>query len=111
MSALAELIQYIEKDEVVESVIFGDWGWSGFSEPEPNPVPLDKRKKVLSFDEAKKYLKKFEFNGGYGHPSTYAVRIFTNKRIIWVTQYDGSTGLDSTIRNPEDGYDPSMPGG
>ena len=110
-TAYSEIMERLEEGEIIEAIIFGNWGWDGFDEPSPPPVPEKMRRKVLTLDEAKPLLKKFKFGGGFGAPETYAVRIFTNKRVFWVTQYDGATGLDSTIRNPIDGYEPDMPGG
>jgi len=111
MSALKDLEEYLEKDEVVEAIIFGAWGWSGFGEPEPNPLPHELFGKIMTFDEAKQYMKDWSFYGGYGSPDCYAVNIYTNKRVIWVTQYDGSTNLSSMPRNPIEGEIPDMPGG
>lgn len=120
-NALEQLKAFLDKGEKVESIVFGAWGWGsapdegkewdpGYGEPEPTPVPFEQRGKILSWKRARPYLKLFSFNGGFGAPSTYAVRIWTNRRVIWVTQYDGSTGLDSALRNPEAHF-PSMPGG
>ena len=55
-------------------------------------------------------MQGWSFNGGYGSPACYAVRVWTNLRVFWVTQYDGATCLDSARRNPSDEM-PDMPGG
>ena len=49
------------------------------------------------------------FNG-YGAPQAYAMYVWTNQRVLWITQYDGSTHLDGMPRNPE-AVVPEMPGG
>ena len=117
--AYAELQQHLETGELIEAVVFGAWGWGGgygddhslgYGEPDPPPVPADKRGKVLSLADAEPYMHGWTFSGGYGAPQCYAVRIWTNQRIIWVTQYDGATGLDSAPRHPVD-HMPDMPGG
>jgi len=68
------------------------------------------RRKVLTLEQAKPYMKGWSFNNGYGAPECYAVRIWTNLRVFWVTQYDGATQLNNTLRNPVDCV-PDMPGG
>ncbi len=116
-SAYEELKDFLAKGEKVEAVVFGGWGWCGddiaepgYGEPSPQPVPPDKRGVVLTLSRARPYMQTWSFYGGFGAPNCYAVRIWTNRRVIWVTQYDGSTRLDSALRNPEPCI-PDMPGG
>jgi hypothetical protein len=110
MNAYEELLKFIEDDEVVEGIVFGDWGWGGYGEPDNPAVPKDKMGMLLTFEQAKPMMMDWCFNGGYGSPDCYATYVWTNKRVIWVTQYDGSTGLDSAPRHPINVM-PSMPGG
>lgn len=122
MNAWEELVRYLEEGEKLEAFVFGGWGgeppikgeereWqTGYTEPEPPPIPFDKRGKILAREEAKPMMQNWKFYGGYGGASAYAVRIWTNKRVIWVTQYDGLTVLDSAPRNPT-AHIPDMPGG
>lgn len=116
MTAYQELHEFLEEGESVEAIVFGNWGWSngdnepGYGEPRPVPVPFEKRNIVLALEEAEPFMKQWTFSGDFGAPNCYAVRIWTNRRVIWVTQYDGSTGLNSALRNPEP-CKPDMPGG
>lgn len=121
MTAYSDLVEALEDGEVVEALMFGPWGWGvapregnkwelGYDEPEPAPVPFEKRGVVLTLDEAKPYMQSWDFYGGYGAPDCYAAYIWTNHRVIWVTQYDGATTLSSAPRNPCDTM-PEMPGG
>lgn len=114
-NAYEELMQALNDGERVEAIVFGGWGGSdheelGYGEPDPPPVPFDKRGVVLTLEEAKPLMQSWQFIGGYGSPDCYAVHIWTNTRVFWVTQYDGSTGLDSAPRNPTP-HIPDMPGG
>ena len=111
MKGYKQLLEELEKDEKVEAIIFGKWGWDGYDEPEPHPLNHKLIGKVLTLEKAKPILEKVDLYCGYGAPKTYAMRVFTNKRILWITQYDGSTSIDSTIINPFEGYVPDMPGG
>lgn len=109
-NAYDDLVGCLDSDEQVEAIVFGDWGWGGTWEPQPPLVPADKRGIVLTLEEAKDYMDGWSFFGGYGSPECYAVCIWTNKRVVWVTQYDGSTELNGAPRNPCN-YKPEMPGG
>lgn len=120
-SAYQELIGILQDGEQVEGIVFGAWGWGGaprpgedwkleLDEPEDPPVPFAVRGSVLSLDEAKPYMRGWSFFGGYGAPDCYATYIWTDRRVIWVTQYDGSTQLDDAPRHPENTM-PDMPGG
>jgi len=109
-SAYEDLLSKLREGEVVEAVVFGQWGWDGYKEPEPNPIPIDRRNKVLSFGEAKQYMKEWSFESKGGAPECYAVYVWTNFRVFWVTEYDGDTTLNSMPRNPID-CEPYMPGG
>jgi len=122
MSAWTELQQELEPGETVEAIVFGAWGWGhapslygaewepGYGEPNPPPVPFEKRGVVLTAEEAEPLMESWGFSGGYGAPDCYAVRIWTDRRIFWVTQYDGATRLDSAMRHPF-AHMPDMPGG
>ena len=109
MNAFKDLIKYMEKDESIEAIVFGPWGWDGFEET-TEFVPKKRQGIVLTIDEAKNYMKGWTFECGFGAPLCYATYIWTNKRVIWVTQYDGSTTLCSAPRNPTNTI-PDMPGG
>jgi len=115
MSAWDELNESLDDGEEVECVVFGPWGWNSVNDmeseaPEPQvPPSIMGRRLILS--EAEPFLKAFSFSGGYGSPDTYATWIYTNKKIMWVTQYDGSTNLNMLPRNPVQGQVPYMPGG
>ncbi len=110
MSAQQDVEKILEPNEVVEAIVFGKYGWDGYSEPENPPVPENKQGVVLTWAEAVPFMQSWTFNGGYGAPQCYAVNIWTNKRVLWVTQYDGSTSLSDAARNPQPGL-PDMPGG
>lgn len=110
-SAYENLMDELKDGEQVESIVFGDWGWGGFHEDYiPDPIPKDKRGKLMTLGEARPLMQSWSFYGGYGAPLCYAVYIWTNERVIWVTQYDGRTSLNSAPRNPVDCI-PEMPGG
>lgn len=115
MNAYEELQEYLVDGEQVETIIFGNWGLNGYNEPSSKPVPQDKKGIKLTLDEAKPFMDGWKFTGGYGAPKCYAVHIWTNVRVIWVTQYDGSTMLTSVTRNPPTTENihsfPYMPGG
>ena len=109
--AAQDLADFLDDGEVVEGIVFGGWGWGGgFREPEEPPVPESIQGAVLSVEEAVQYMHGWSFYGGLGSPDCYATYIWTDKRVIWVTQYDGETRLDSAPRHPSDCM-PDMSGG
>lgn len=110
MDAYKDLLDFLEEGENIECIVFGPWGWDGYGEPDDAPVPKDAQGRMMTADEARPMMEGWSFNGGYGAPDCYAVYVWTDKRVIWVTQYDGATGLDSAPRNPSDTI-PDMPGG
>ena len=115
MSAFHELNEFLNEGESVEAIVVGPWG-RGYGEPDPSPVPMELRGKVLTMDEAAPMMNSWSFDGDLGTPDCYAVHIWTDSRVIWVTQHDGSTWLESAQRNPPtvdlDVADwPGMPGG
>ena len=109
ISAYKDILEYLDKGETIEAIVFGNYGWNGYGEPSIPPIPADKRGVVLSVQEAEPLMQGWSFYGGYGAPHCYAAYIWTDKRVIWVTQYDGSTDLDSAPRNPQN-IMPIMPG-
>jgi hypothetical protein len=121
LNAHDELVSILEDGETIEAIVFGAWGWGsaprdgegwepGHGEPSYPPVPFDKRGVILKIEEACPYMEGWSFYGGYGAPACYAVNVWTNKRVMWVTQYDGSTRLSFAPRNPV-AVIPDMPGG
>jgi hypothetical protein len=101
-NAYEGLIEFLDEGEEVEAIVFGEWGWSGRGEPDPPPIPEEIRNIALSLEEAKPYMRGWEIYGGFGAPECYAMYAWTDSRIIWITQYDGATGLDCAPRNPAD---------
>lgn len=101
-NAYTELMAYLEDSEKVSYVVFGEFGWGNhYDEPTPYPVPEDKQGIMLTLEEAKPLMDGWEFDGGFGAPECYPVYVWTNKRVIFVHEYDGSTRLGSVPRNPE----------
>jgi len=98
MTAYDELIEYLDDDEEISCLIFG--GWGGYSDDHLGRIPPDKIGVIMSLEEAKPYMQTWEFWGGYGAPECYAMYAWTNKRVIFVSEYDGSTQLNSVPNRP-----------
>lgn len=122
MNAYEELLNHLNENEKVETIIFGSFGWGGI--PDKNegwemgygedllnkPIPFELRGKILSLEEAKEYMQCWSFDGGYGSPDCYSVYVWTNQRVFFVSEYDGSTCLMNVPRNPIECF-PQMAGG
>lgn len=93
----------------VEAVVIGRMGWGEYkSEKVPNYSACPKGV-VLTWEEALPWLQ-YEFCSGYGAPSCQAVYAWTADRVIFISQYDGATGIEYMPRHPTAG-EPNMPGG
>lgn len=108
---MANIIEWFERkagDEPIIACVIGDYGW-GWADSEENVAVKDVKGKVVSWDEAKKYLD-YEFDNGYGGENCHAVFAWTENWMIFISQYDGSTRCNTIPRNPVDCI-PHMPGG
>lgn len=123
MSAFQELQEFLNENEIVESIVFGAFGWGeepqsdndkwefGFHEKVlEQPIPFELRGKLLTLEEAKPHMQCWSFYGGYGSPNCYKTIIWTNERVISISEYDGSTCLVGIPRNPQECF-PEMFGG
>ena len=110
MNAYEELLAHLEENEQVKAIVFGPWGWDGYNEPDPPPIPGEKQGKIMPLEEAAPLMEGWSFSGGFGAPECYAVYIWTTRRIFWVTQYDGATSLSWAPRYPRS-IIPEMYGG
>ena len=115
----SNLVRWIEEslasDETVIGVVIGEYGWGanweqpGFGEEFAiNPIPWDKRRIVLTWAEARPLLD-YDFDAGYGSPGCHHIYIWTTQRVLFISQYDGSTTLESVPRDPV-ACRPEMPG-
>lgn len=121
MSAWTELLAALLPGETIEAISFGAWGWgsgpdadgtweSGYGEPDGPPIPFALRGVPLSPVEAEPLMQSWNIAGGYGAPECYALNVWTTRRVLWITQYDGATHLSSAPRHPSPDL-PEMPGG
>ena len=65
---------------------------------------------LVDLEVIKHYMDKWSYNGGYGGEECPPTTIWTDKRVIFVCCYDGSTWLQSVPRNPTN-HNPSFCGG
>lgn len=99
---MANLATWIEEalgpDETIEAVVIGE----GDSKYIPNEIRKKQRKildEVISWEIARPLLD-YEFDDGFGGQDCNTVFVWTNKRVIFVSEYDGATGLKYVPRNP-----------
>ena len=103
MSTLRDWIEEAAAGEPIEAVVIGELGWGDYSDEVKSPSP------VLTWEEAYPKLL-YEFDSGFGSPGCHAIYVWTPTRVFFVSQYDGSTQLESVPRNPVP-CNPDMPGG
>jgi hypothetical protein len=96
-------------DEPIEAIVIGEMGWGGDYNAEGKPAWDEVRGKILTWEEASPYLD-YEYDDGYGATGCQAIAAWTKTRVLFVSQYDGSTTVESVYRNPTE-HNPNMPGG
>ncbi len=109
---MANLIKWIleeAKGERIIGVAIGEMGWGDYGSDAVPRYQVQKRGIVLSWDEAKPLLD-YEFDSGHGAPGCNAIYVWTETQILFISQYDGATNINSIPRNPMDVM-PEMAGG
>jgi len=88
----------VREGEEIESVVIGDPMW-GFRKEDT--VPKEKKYKLMTPEEAKQYLN-YRYYPGFGGPECHDIWAWSQKRVYFVHEYDGSTGIRAMYRNPTD---------
>ena len=102
MANLREWLECKAGGEKIEGVVIGEAGW-GCEEKENIP-----KNKLLSWEEAKKYLD-YNFHDGYGSPECHAITAWTPTKVMFIVEYDGATDIKSVPRHPQ-AHEPEMVG-
>lgn len=92
----AEILE-VAGDEAIEAVVIGDADWG--RDDSNRAVPADRKFIVITPDEAAQLLT-YEHDDGFGWPDCHAVYAWTATRVLFVSEYDGSTTIDDMPRNP-----------
>lgn len=109
---MANLVEWITEKagaDAIEAVVLGEMGWGDYNSAAVPNYKEQPRYVVLSWEQAKPWLD-YEFHNGYGAPGCNAICVWTTNQVLFVSQYDGSTDIQSVPRNPV-AHKPSMPGG
>ena len=103
MANLKQWVLSVAAKEKIEAVVIGNMGWSDYKLETIPEASQDKSNwnKVLSWRKAAPLLD-YEFDSGYGSPGCQAITVWTKSKVIFISQYDGSTGVTSVPRNPVD---------
>lgn len=107
--SFADDIDVAAGTEPILSVVIGDMGWTDYGDDARHAPGLARKGEVLSWAEARPLLD-YEYDDGFGAPDCHAVNAWTASRVIYVSQYDGSTMVTSVPRHPAPGP-VEMPGG
>ena len=110
MSNLIEWILEETNEYEIEAVVIGELGWGDYGKENIPNYDKQPRQTILTWKEAKSWLD-YEFDSGYGSPMCNAIYVWTKNKILFISQYDGATSLNSIPRNPTDEIMPTMPGG
>ena len=96
-------------EEPIRFVVIGEMGWRNYGDDERHRPGLARKGELLAWDVARPLLD-YEYDDGYGAPDCQAIKAWTDDKVLWVTQYDGSTSISSGPRGPI-AHIPTMPGG
>lgn len=98
-----------EAGEPILFAVIGDMGWSNYGNDERHDPGLGRKGHLLDWGAARPLLD-YNYSSDYGAPDCQAVYAWTESKVLFVVQYDGSTWVSSLPRNPF-GCVPTMPGG
>lgn len=101
------ILEVAGKEEII-AIVIGEMGWEDYND-KGKPEYKSVIGKLLTWKEAAPILD-YSYNTGYGAPDCQAVIAWTETKVIFVVQYDGSTSIHSVPRNPVS-HIPCMPGG
>ena len=101
-------VEDVAGGEQIIAVVVGEMGWMGYRD-ESKPAWGHIKGRVVTWEEARPMLD-YIYDDGYGAPDCQAIYAWTPTRVIFVSQYDGSTNIESIPRNPIDCV-PDIPGG
>lgn len=109
MTTFAQDIESAANGEPIEAIVIGEKGWGEWDDEANEYVPPPYAGRVLTWDDARPLLD-YVYDRGWGAPDCHAITAYTRSYIIFVSQYDGSTHVNSIPRNPTP-HMPIMPGG
>ena len=99
-NAYKQLIESLAEDEYIENIILANiddcWDMKDYD------LPAYYSGRPLTLEEARPYLYGWSIDGGYGGEEVIPFYAWTNKRILFIGTYDGSTWLTSVPRDPID---------
>ena len=108
-TTLKNWIEETADGEKIISAVIGEMGGGDYGAKDIDGYYRSPKNKVLSWEDAIPHLE-YEFDSGYGEPGCQAIYVWTETKVMFVSQYDGSTAIEWVPRNPID-TKPSMPGG
>ena len=94
MAIIAEWLESVAGIEKIIAVVIGRYDRDEQSTFSVAPIG-----KVLSWNDARPFLN-YEFCNGVGSPDCHRVYAWTATRVLFASEYDGSTRLASVPRNP-----------
>ena len=106
--AYQDLLGYLQEGEEVEAVVLGDWS----SLDGGANIPEEKKGTPLKLDRAEPFMRGWRVVQGFGNPHAHGLWVWTTRRFIWTTQYDGSVEFSCAPRNPPlfERCKPTIPG-
>ncbi len=106
---LRDWILKITGVEPILGVALGNIGWGNYGREDIPDYDEQPKGKLISWNDAQQYLN-YKFHDGFGAPGCNSIYVWTESKVLFVVQYDGSTRMHYVPRHPCDVM-PEMPGG
>lgn len=106
MSNFKADILYAAEGKPITAIVISDYPrcweytdpfWTKYSRQDP--VPKGFYKRVLTWEEVEQYLD-YEYNSSFGARDCHDIRFWTEDKVFYVHEYDGSTDIHDQPRNP-----------
>lgn len=104
----AQEIEKLAGADPIQRVVIGNLDYY-FDDENPPLIPKDKKGIPLCWNQARPLLD-YPYVSSFGSPQCHPVYVWTDKDIIFVSQYDGMTHIEKIPRHPGP-CQPHMPGG
>jgi hypothetical protein len=106
MTTFAEEIEAVAQGEAIEAIVIASEKSDHLGERSERTKPYEG--KVISWATARPFLD-YEYDAGFGGADCHAITAWTKTRVLFVHEYDGTTGISWLYRNPVN-HRPQMSG-
>jgi hypothetical protein len=100
---LAKAFEETANGKPILGAVLGQHYSDRYDEPKPAWVG-----KLISWEKAKKILN-YDYDNGYGGADCHPAYVWTEDKVMFVSEYDGATAVSFVPRNPIE-FEPTFSG-